>query len=68
MPKTFFSVNGPHLMTNNNQRGLKINIHKRFNLNSIPFVVKIEESVKSSKKRFLHAEVLFKVLESQNTS
>ena len=55
-------------MTNNNQRGLKINIHKRFNLNSIPFVVKIEESVKSSKKRFLHAEVLFKVLESQNTS
>ena len=55
-------------MTNNNQRGLKINIHKSFNLNSIPFVVKIEESVKSSKKRFLHAEVLFKVLESQNTS
>lgn len=34
--------------------------------NSILSMVKIEESVISSKQKFLHTEVLFNVLESQN--
>ena len=52
IPETFFSVKEPNFVTNNNQRGLKINILKSFNLNPVLSVVKIEESVKSL-KRFL---------------